>query len=326
MTTLSVLLPVYNAAPYLAETLDSLLNQTRPADQIIIIDDGSTDRSLELMQQFQRREQRIQLISQHNTGVSGARNRGLASCEGDFIALMDADDICQPMRFAIQLGTMQTQRLDLCGSWLRTFGRKAREVRYPCRDAELKWNYLYLGRTLPNPAVMMRRQALGDTRYREDLAFAEDYGFFLDVLLGNPGVRFGNVPKPLLNYRIHPQQASKRLQEQNQRSIVSLLQNSFPKAAIQATSSQLHCHYQLWQQQIPLSLEQLRDYLPLMEKLSNWLSAHVDDRHLVVAHWAALAKHHRALGIDARDLIAQAAGANWPLWRRMVATLMAGIS
>lgn len=316
MTTLSVLLPVYNAAPYLAETLDSLLNQTRPADQIIIVNDGSTDRSLELMQQFQGREQRIQLINQHNTGVSGARNRGLASCEGDFIALMDADDICHPNRFAVQLDAMQKQRLDLCGSWLHTFGRKSRKIRYPCRDAELKWNYLYLGRTIANPTTMMRRQALGTTRYRAGMAWAEDYGFFLDVLLGSPEIRMGNVPRVLLNYRTHSQQASQRLQEQNRHSIVALLQDLLPKAGIHANPSLLQCHYQIWQQQTPLSLTQLRDYLPLMSELSTWLLLHTNDRRLATAHWAALAKRHRAIGGNTHELIAQAAGASWPLsWR-----------
>lgn len=326
MPSLSVLLPVYNAGPYLTATLDSLLSQTRPADQIVIINDGSTDQSLEILQQFQRKEPRIQLVCQENAGVSAARNRGLAICEGDFIALMDADDICQPSRFAIQLEVMQKHRLDFCGSWLRTFGRKSREVRYPCGDTELKWNYLYLGRTLPNPTVVMRHQALGATRYREGLAFAEDYGFFLDVLLRNPEIKMGNVPKALLNYRTHPQQASQRLQEQNQHCIVDLLQNLLPKAGIQATLPQLHDHYQLWQQQTPLSFAQLRDYLPLMNELSTWLFLHTSNRHLAAAHWAALAKRHRVLGKDARDLIAQAAGACWPLSWRMAERLMARIS
>lgn len=325
MTSLSVLLPAYNAAPYLVDTLDSLLNQTRPADQIIIVNDGSTDRSLELLQQFQRKEQRIQLISQDNAGASAARNRGLAICEGDFIALMDADDTCQPNRFALQLEAMQKERLDICGSWLRTFGRKSREVRYPCRDAELKWNYLYLGRTLPNPTVMMRRQALGTTRYRVGMAFAEDYGFFLDVLLGNPEIRMSNVPKALLNYRTHPQQASQRLQEQNQHSIVTLLQDLLPKAGIQANPSLLHSHYRIWQEQAPLSLAQLRDYLPLMSELSTWLSLHTNDRRLAAVHWAVLAKRHRTLGRNAHDLIAQAAGASWSLSWRLAERLMARI-
>lgn len=325
MTCLSVLLPVYNAGPYLKETLDSLLTQTRPADQIVIINDGSTDQSLELLQQYQRKEQRIQLISQDNAGVSAARNKGLTICEGDFIALMDADDICQPSRFTTQLEAMHKRRLDLCGSWLHTFGRKSREVRYPYHDAELKWNYLYLGRTLPNPTVMMRRQVLGTTRYQEGLAFAEDYGFFLDVLLGNPQVKLGNVPKSLLSYRTHPQQASQRLQEQNQHSIVSLLQDLLPKAGIQANPPQLHAHYQLWQQQTPLSLDQLQDYLPLMSALSKWLLLHTNDRRLAATHWAALAKHHRALPHNTHDLIAQAAETSWPLAWRMVERLMARI-
>ncbi|CAD5107047.1 glycosyltransferase family 2 protein [Zestomonas carbonaria] len=321
MSRLSVLIPVYNAAPYLKETLESLFAQTRPADQIVVINDGSTDQSLELLQQLQSKEQRIQLIDQENAGVSAARNRGLAVCDGDFIALMDADDICLPERFALQLETMQAQRLDICGSWLRTFGRSEREVRYPCDDAELKWNYLFLGRTLPNPTVMMRRAALGEVRYREGLAFAEDYGFFLDVFLSDPTIRMGNIPQTLLNYRTHAQQASQRLQERNQDAIVGLLLSLLPKVGIQASTQQLHSHYQIWQQRKALSSELLQDYLPLMSKLAGWLSQQTGDKRLATLHWATLAKYHKALGKEARASIEQAAGADWPLWRRMIERL-----
>ena len=229
---------------------------------------------------------------------------------------MDADDICKPSRFATQLEAMQKNHLDLCGSWLHTFGRKSREVRYPSGDAQLKWNYLYLGRTLPNPTVMMRHQTLGTTRYKEGLAFAEDFGFFLDALLSNPEMRLGNVPKVLLNYRTHAQQASQRLHDQNQSSIIDLLMALLPKAGIQAELTQLQAHYQLWHQQAPLTFEQLQDYLPLMSALSSWLSLYASDRRLAAAHWATLAKRHRTLDQNAQDLIAQAAGASWPLsWR-----------
>jgi len=143
MNSLSVLLPVYNAAPYLKETLESLLGQTRQADQIVIVNDGSTDHSLELLEKYQRTESRIQLISQENGGVSSARNLGLSACKGDYVALMDADDICQPSRFDTQLNVMQEQRLDLCGTWIKTFGSKERKIKYPTSNAELRLNYLF---------------------------------------------------------------------------------------------------------------------------------------------------------------------------------------
>jgi hypothetical protein len=322
MTTLSVLLPVYNAAPYLTETLNSLLGQTRPADQIVIINDGSTDQSMELLEKFRSLNSRIQLIDQKNQGVSAARNRGLAVCEGDFIALMDADDICHPHRFAVQLEAMHKQRLDLCGSWIRMFGRKSREVRYPCTDTELKWNFLFLGRTLPNPTVMLRRQAIGTTLYREGTHYAEDFGFFLDLLLRNPGIRLANLPQVLLNYRKHETQASQNLKNLNQLNIVTLLQDLLPKANIEATASQTDQHYLLWDQGTPLSIPQLQEYLPLMADISGWLLYHTGDRRQAASHWSSLAKTHRGLGREAYDLILRAAGNNWPLAWRMAERML----
>ena len=318
MTRLSVRLPVYNAAPYLTESLNSLLAQTRPADQIVIVNDGSTDHSLDLLQQFMRREPRIQIIDQKNQGVSVARNRGLALCEGDFVALMDADDICHPNRFSVQLETMQRKRLDLCGSWMRTFGNKNRELRYPCGDAELKWNILYLGRTLPNPTVMMRRQAVGITRYREDLHFAEDFGFFLELLMKNPQIRMGNIPKTLLHYRTHTGQASKNLKDQNQRNIITLFNDQLPSANIDATLSQLAEHFTVWQNKTPLTALQLKSYLPFMQVVSGWLLQHTGDRRLSAQHWKALAKIHSSQGEESFQLILDAAGSDQPLsWRLM---------
>ena len=326
MASLSVLLPVYNAAPYLAESLTSILEQTRQADQIVIINDGSTDNSLELLEEFKRQEARAQLIDQKNLGVSAARNRGLALCEGDFIALMDADDICHPSRFSVQLEAMQKLRLDLCGSWIQMFGRKSRQVRYPCTDTELKWNFLFLGRTIPNPTAMLRRETIGTTRYREDMHYAEDFGFFLELLLKNPGIRAANLPKMLLSYRMHETQASQNLKNLNQRNIVTLLQDLLPKANIEVTASQTDLHYLVWDQGTPLSILQLQEYLPLMADISKWLLHHTGDRRQAASHWNTLAKTHCGLGRESYDLITQAAGNNWPLPWRMTQRMLSFIN
>lgn len=314
MASLSVVLPVYNAGPYLEDTLNSLIVQTRPADQIVVVNDGSTDRSLEILEQYRRKEARLHVVSQANAGVAAARNRALALCEGDFIALMDADDVCRPDRFSIQLEFMRKHGLGVCGSWLRTFGRKDRTVRYPVGDAELKWNYLFMGRTIPNPVAMMHRQAIGSIRYQEGLSFAEDYGFFLDILFAQPSVQFGNVPRVLLDYRLHSQQASQRLKELNRGNILGLMQTLLPKTGIEATPEQLQAHFQVWQEREALSADRLRDYLPLMGAVTRWLERQTDDRRLAAAHWAALAKLHR--GLDGYEEVVQAAGEHWPWYRR----------
>ena len=89
---LSVIIPVYNAAPYLAECLESILAQLPKEAEVICVDDGSTDNSAAILESFARREVRIKILHQANAGQSAARNRGLQQAQGDFIYFADADD------------------------------------------------------------------------------------------------------------------------------------------------------------------------------------------------------------------------------------------
>lgn len=110
MTTLvncplvSILIPSYNSAAFVAETVDSVLAQSYPNIEIIVVDDGSTDDSVKILQQYGNR---ITLIPQANGGLASARNRGLRAASGEFLALLDADDICEPGRLAAQVACLQ---------------------------------------------------------------------------------------------------------------------------------------------------------------------------------------------------------------------------
>jgi glycosyltransferase involved in cell wall biosynthesis len=103
---ISVVMPVYNAAQYLREAIDSILNQTFRDFEFIIINDGSTDRSLEIIQSYN--DDRIRLINQKNTGLAKALNNGIAIAKSDFIARMDADDISIPERLTSQFSFLES--------------------------------------------------------------------------------------------------------------------------------------------------------------------------------------------------------------------------
>ncbi len=114
MTAISVVIPVYNGARYLRETLDSVRWQTRQPDEIIVVDDGSTDDTPEILQA----ETGIQVIRQENQGAGAARNRGIQHATGELIAFLDADDIWLPEKLEIQareLETNPTTGYILCG-------------------------------------------------------------------------------------------------------------------------------------------------------------------------------------------------------------------
>src|SRR5579871_2870885 len=99
----SVLLPVYNGERFLAAAVRSVLEQTFSDFELIAIDDGSTDGSRAILEDFARRDARVRVISRPNSGIVGALNDALAQARGEFAARMDADDLCLSGRFAAQV-------------------------------------------------------------------------------------------------------------------------------------------------------------------------------------------------------------------------------
>lgn len=113
MPLLSIVIPVYNTGKYLREGLDSILQQEVLDIEIICIDDGSTDSSLGILQEYQKKDRRILLLSQAHQGVSIARNLGIQNAKGEYIAFFDADDIVKPSMYAQMLKVATNNKLDV---------------------------------------------------------------------------------------------------------------------------------------------------------------------------------------------------------------------
>ena len=135
---------VYNAEKYIEEAIQSVLNQTYNNFEFIIINDGSEDNSLEMLKNFLA-DDRIILIDRENKGLVSSLNEGILKSKGNFIARMDADDICLPNRFEEQLNFMKKNSdVGVCGSWielLETFKTKTWKI--PCNDQRLKAELLF---------------------------------------------------------------------------------------------------------------------------------------------------------------------------------------
>ncbi|HMW17545.1 MAG TPA: glycosyltransferase [Accumulibacter sp.] len=136
MTTaplLSVVLPVYNVAPYLPACLDSLAAQTRPIDELIAVDDGSTDACPEILHAYRDKLPTMRIIRQENGGLSAARNTGLRAASGVWLAFVDSDDFVAPQMYSRMLTAAQDNDLDLllCNAMYHFEGRESDRPIYP---------------------------------------------------------------------------------------------------------------------------------------------------------------------------------------------------
>lgn len=193
----SVLMPVYNAEKYLREAIDSILNQTYRNFEFIIINDGSTDNSADIVRSYD--DARIVFVdNKKNQGLVTVLNQGLDMARGEYIARMDSDDISLPTRFAKQVMFMEKHPdVGVLGTFFHIFGGIDR--------IETKKKYPSLADMLPtspvgHPTVMMRKSVFDKYNLRYDARYkhAEDYELWTRVIDFS---RVANLPTVLLNYR-----------------------------------------------------------------------------------------------------------------------------
>ena len=207
---ISVILPAFNSAPYLAQALESILSQTQRDFELLIIYDESSDGTLSIIESFVDKDTRVRMIAGQKARLVGALNQGLVAAKGQYIARMDADDVSLPTRFEKQLHAMQANALDFCGSDIVMMD----EVGTPLKDiimpASADLVTITLACTVPfaHGSVMMRKQFLGNHHLLYQAgASAEDYAFWCAAY--GLGARFGNIPEPLFHYRHFSQSLSK---------------------------------------------------------------------------------------------------------------------
>lgn len=208
---LSLVIPVYNVAPYLATCLDSLLAQTCPIDEIVVVDDGSTDDCPAILAGYAERLPQMRVIRQENGGLSAARNTGLRHAQGKYLAFLDSDDFVAPQMYEHLLAMAQVDDLDiaLCNAFAHFEGRENDRLIYPDVAATgvipgSEW----LHQRLQNDRLM---HMVWMHLYRRDFLLRHGFSFIprlvhedviwtTRVLLEAKRVRYD--PAPLLFYRI----------------------------------------------------------------------------------------------------------------------------
>lgn len=214
-------MPVYNGECYLQESIDSVLSQTFTEFEFIIINDGSIDRSDEILKSYY--DSRIRLIQNNsNIGVVATLNKGLSIARGELVARMDCDDVCMPERFKVQASFMDANpTVGICGSWVEVLnGAHKTTLKFPTAHEDIRAQLLF-GNPIAHPTVMLRRSIFIDHGlwYDESERHAEDYGLWVRA---QGATVLANIPQVLLRYRRHHGQVSNAERQEQQRVTESI--------------------------------------------------------------------------------------------------------
>lgn len=203
----SVIIPVYNKAPFLQEAMDSILNGSYTDFELIAVDDKSTDESLALLKTITDSRLRIIELPQ-NLGPAGAANAAIDAANGEYIVRMDADDIAVPERIAVQIAFMDNHpEVGASGGQMQLFGEEHSIWKFPLTQDRCAAQQLF-GVPVAQPSSILRHNVLIKHNLRFDPLwprFGEDWLFW--IRFGRVS-RFANVPEALLHYRRGPQNIS----------------------------------------------------------------------------------------------------------------------
>lgn len=202
--TVSVLMPVYNAQQYVAESVESILAQTFRDFEFIIIDDGSTDASLKMLEAYAAKDKRIRLTSRPNKGLTPTLNEMLSQAKGEFIAIIENDDVAVPERLARQVEFLRREPDVVCVSGAHELidekGRLLTHLAIPEHNDEIQRLALAGHGSICHPGAMIRRASLIQIGgYNETMRMAHDLDLWLR--LGEVGA-LANLKDTVVKYRL----------------------------------------------------------------------------------------------------------------------------
>jgi glycosyltransferase involved in cell wall biosynthesis len=213
---ISVIMPAYNGEQFIAQSIMSVLNQTFTDFELIVVDDGSTDRTAEIVSGIQRQDDRVRFLRQENSGQAAARNIGISKSQGDLIAFLDQDDLWIEQKLELQTKAIEASGADIVFSGGYIFSGAdvtCETISFAQLEGKLSgpemFRLLFIENRIPILTAIVRKEALAsvgpleeDRRYQN----ADDYDLWLR--LAAAGATFLALPERLVRYRAHSAQAS----------------------------------------------------------------------------------------------------------------------
>ena len=212
MAKVSTIIPTYNCESYIKETLESVLSQTYKDIELIVVDDGSTDRTREIIESFKPRLKYI--LQDKNTGPSAARNKGIEQAKGKYIAFLDHDDVWMPNKIEEQIKLLESNKKDVAlvysdGYNVTPSGSQVSalfDITKPHRG--FVFEELLSDNFIPTSSVVVKKEILREVgRFNERFLISQDFDLYLRIAECH---KIDFVDLPLFKHRIYPDSASSK--------------------------------------------------------------------------------------------------------------------
>jgi len=235
-------MPVYNGEKYLAQAINSILQQTYSNFELLIINDGSTDNSLSIIKSFN--DSRIRLLNNPtNLGLVITRNKGISEARGKYIAMLDCDDVALPQRLALQVDFLnQNPEYGVVGSQIMLVddeGKISRIIKYKAKPQFIS-SILFFNNYLAQSSVLVRVNLIKVLQYRLEYPMAEDYDLWVRLARVT---KIKIIQEPLVKYRLHANNITKQKAAEEANAIRAILiqQLEHLKVRYTPTEFELHC-------------------------------------------------------------------------------------
>lgn len=197
----SVLVPTYNRAELLPECIESVLMQSEPNLELIVVDDGSTDSTIELMRYYTKRDQRVKYFRQENGGIAKARNTAFNVSSGKYIAVMDSDDVCNPERLKMSVEALKKYNADVVYSQYMRADEHMTVIDGTIPPQEVTLELVKENALPPHVTVLAKRKCFEENPYRDTFKSNDDFALLWDWF--KAGYKFHYIDEPLVMVRFH---------------------------------------------------------------------------------------------------------------------------
>lgn len=202
-TLISIIMPAYNVENYIGKSIESIIDQEYSNWELIVVNDGSTDNTCEVVTAFTLRDSRIKLLNQENRGVSSARNRGINAATGEYLAFLDGDDLWDSRFLAEVVSAKETNDADLAYSGYKAFYEdgRSRAFKFQYMDGDILVSYLNEFVSMHIGSLVVDKSMLNEfnIRFTEGCAIGEDVEFIIKMLCV---AKVYSVRKELMLYRM----------------------------------------------------------------------------------------------------------------------------